>query len=67
MKEFRSYIDEETGERVSGLFDMRQEQIAALEASRTETQKIEEDREAAEMERFRRMAEKLGYVPAKQQ
>lgn len=34
MKEFRSYIDDETGERVSGLFDMSEEQINALEASR---------------------------------
>lgn len=34
MKKLVSYIDEETGERVTGLFDLSQEQIAALEASR---------------------------------
>ena len=65
MKEFRSYIDPETGERSTGLFDMTQEQIDALEASRAESVAMDAAREEAELAKFKAMVEKLGYVPAK--
>jgi len=65
MKELRGYIDEATGERRQELFDMTQEQIAALEAARAESTAMDTAREEAELAKFKAMADKLGYVATK--